>query len=134
MDSITAGGAVPIKLPNIAVGTDLTASVLADATKKLLGDSRIPAPNFTGEISATAKTALEKITEAKKAKTAKIAELDEKLAQQKKLADDAIAEQQTAKNSLPAGDPSIEELRQKAMVEVDKQIAIQNEIVATLRA
>lgn len=36
--------------------------------------------------------------------------------------------------NLPAGDPSIEELRQKAMVEVDKQIAIQNTIVATLRA
>ena len=48
--------------------------------------------------------------------------------------DDAIVAQQTAKNSLPAGDPSIEELRQKAMAEVDKQIAIQNEIVATLRA
>jgi hypothetical protein len=99
-----------------------------------LGNAKIPSPNFTGEVSDTAKSALEKITEAKKAKAAKIAELDEKLAQQKKIADDAIIPWQTAKNSLPAGDPSIEELRQKAMAEVDKQIAIQNQILTTLRA
>ena len=133
ISSMSSGGAVQIKLPTVAINTTDRSELTSQVTS-LLGNAKIPAPNFTGEISATAKTALEKITEAKKAKTAKIAELDEKLAQQKKLADDAIAEQQTAKNSLPAGDPSIEELRQKAMVEVDKQIAIQNEIVATLRA
>ena len=133
ISSMSSGGAVQIKLPTVAINTTDRSELTSQVTS-ILGDSKIPAPNFTGEISATAKTALEKITEAKKAKTDKIAELDEKLAQQKKLADDAIAAQQTAKNSLPAGDPSLEELRQKAMVEVDKQIAIQNEIVATLRA
>ena len=133
ISSMSSGGAVQIKLPTVAINTTDRSELTSQVTS-ILGDSKIPAPNFTGEISATAKTALEKITEAKKAKTDKIAELDEKLAQQKKLADDAIAAQQTAKNSLPAGDPSIEDLRQKAMVEVDKQIAIQNEIVATLRA
>ena len=130
---MSSGGAVQIKLPTVAINTNDRSELTSQVTS-LLGDAKIPAPNFTGEISATAKTALEKITEAKKAKSEKIAELDEKLAQQKKLADDAIVAQQTAKNSLPAGDPSIEELRQKAMAEVDKQIAIQNEIVATLRA
>ena len=133
ISSMSSGGAVQIKLPTVAINTNDRSELTSQVTS-LLGDAKIPAPNFTGEISATAKTALEKITEAKKAKSEKIAELDEKLAQQKKLADDAIVAQQTAKNSLPAGDPSIEELRQKAMAEVDKQIAIQNEIVATLRA
>jgi hypothetical protein len=133
ISSMSSGGAVQIKLPTVAINTNDRSELTSQVTS-LLGDAKIPAPNFTGEISETAKTALEKITEAKKAKLDKIAELDEKLAQQKKLANDAIAAQQTAKNSLPAGDPSLEELRQKAMVEVDKQIAIQNEIVATLRA
>jgi hypothetical protein len=133
ISSMSSGGAVPIKLPTVAINTN-DRSELTSQVASLLGDAKIPAPNFTGEVSATAKTALEKITEARKAKSDKIDTLKEKLELQKKLADDAIAVQQTAKNSLPAGDPSLEELRQKAMVEVDKQIAIQNEIVAMLRA
>jgi hypothetical protein len=137
ISSMSSGGAVQIKLPTVAINTNDRSELTSQVTS-LLGDAKIPAPNFEGNPATLGKTestmALDKITEAKKAKSDKIAELDEKLAQQKKLADDAIAAQQTAKNSLPAGDPSIEELRQKAMVEVDKQIAIQNQIVATLRA
>ena len=56
------------------------------------------------------------------------------MAAQRKAADAAIAAEETAKSSLPAGDPSIAELHNVAMAEVDKQIAIQNEILATLRA
>lgn len=133
ISSMSSGGAVQIKLPTVAINTNDRSELTSQVTS-LLGNAKIPSPNFTGEVSAATKTALEKITEAKKAKTAKIAELDEKLAQQKKIADDAIVAEQTAKNSLPAGDPSITELRQKAMAEVDKQIAIQNEILTTLRA
>ena len=137
ISAMSSGGAVQIKLPTVAINTTDRSELTSQVTS-LLGDAKIPAPNFEGNPATLGKTestmALDKITEAKKAKSDKIAELDEKLAQQKKLADDAIAAQQTAKNSLPAGDPSIEELRQKAMVEVDKQIAIQNQIVATLRA
>lgn len=121
-----------IKLATASVGTSdrneqdaQTASILPDG---------VPAPSYGGNKATLGETAGTIALSKANQKTAKIADLDEKLAQQKKIADDAIAAEQTAKNSLPAGDPSIAELRQKAMAEVDKQIAIQNEILATLRA
>ena len=129
--AMSSGGAVPVKLPTMAGNTCDRGEVDAGLTAAF-GSLKIPLPNFGGNPATLGKTASTVALD--KANETRLKELDEKLAQQKKLADDAIAAQQTAKNSLPAGDPSIEELRQKAMVEVDKQIAIQNTIVATLRA
>jgi hypothetical protein len=129
--AMSSGGAVPVILPTMAGNTCDRGEVDAGLTAAF-GSLKIPLPNFGGNPATLGKTASTVALD--KANETRLKELDEKLAQQKKLADDAIAAQQTAKNSLPAGDPSIEELRQKAMVEVDKQIAIQNTIVATLRA
>ena len=67
----------------------------------------------------------------------KLKELEErikKLEEQKAAADAQLAAYSDAKNNLPEGDPGIEALKAKAMAEVDKQIALQEQIVAALKA
>lgn len=133
LGSLNFGGGNASRIPVIATNTYNRGALTGQVTS-LLGDPKIPAPNFTGEVSEAATTSVANLADARKAKADKIAELDEKLAQQKLIANEAIAAQEKAKNSLPAGDPTIAELRQRAIAEVDKQIALQNEIIATLKS
>ena len=119
ISSIGSGGPFQIKMPTVAEGT-LDRSEVTALTSTLLGNPKIPAPNFTGGVSSSAQTAMQEFDKwrisVEKAQTEQIAAND--------LSAAAIAAFQNAKNQLPAGDPQIDELKLAAQIAVNKQIAL----------
>ena len=101
ISSMSSGGAVQIKLPTVAINTTDRSELTSQVTS-ILGDSKIPAPNYSGEISATAKAALDKINETR------LKELGEQSSQQIRAVGLANAAYSKAVQELPAGDPGIE--------------------------
>jgi hypothetical protein len=55
ISSMSSGGAVQIKLPTVAINTNDRSELTAQITS-LLGDAKIPAPNFTGNPATTGET------------------------------------------------------------------------------
>lgn len=119
ISSIGSGGPFQIKMPTVAEGT-LDRSEVTALTSTVLGNPKIPAPNFTGGVSSSAQTAMQEFdkwrTSVEKANTEQSAAND--------LSTAAIAAFQNAKNQLPAGDPQIDELKLAAQTAVNKQIAL----------
>jgi len=105
ISSMSSGGAVPIKLPTVATNTNDRSELTAQVTS-LLGDAKIPAPNFEGNPATLGKTestmALDKVNETR------LKELDEQSTQQIRTVGIANAAYAKAVQELPAGDPSIE--------------------------
>jgi hypothetical protein len=105
ISSMSSGGAVQIKLPTVAVNTNDRSELTAQVTS-LLGDAKIPSPNFEGNPATLGKTestmALDKVNETR------LKELDEQSTQQIRAVGLANAAYSKAVQELPAGDPSIE--------------------------
>jgi hypothetical protein len=119
ISSMSSGGAVQIKLPTVAINTNDRSELTAQITS-LLGDAKIPAPNFTGNPATTgetpSKTKLNEQYELNKKTLIKVEEVREaRLAFNK------------AKNELPVGDPQINELRNKWLTLSD-ELAAQNTV------
>ena len=106
MSSMSSGGAVPIKLPTIAINTtdrgELTQSITA-----LLGSAKIPMPNFEGNPATLGQTQSESSISKYNKTTEEITTLNDKRFDLQKELNDAIYASNKAKTELPAGDPSI---------------------------
>ena len=105
ISSMSSGGAVQIKLPTVAINTNDRSELTSQVTS-LLGDAKIPAPNFEGNPATLGKTestmALDKVNETR------LKELGEQSTQQIRAVGLANAAYSKAVQELPAGDPSIE--------------------------
>ena len=109
ISSMSSGGAVQIKLPTVAINTTDRSELTSQVTS-LLGNAKIPAPNFGGVSEDAYKAGLSKID----AKKEKYKEIDAKLealneeAKTVRAQYNASAETyENANNNLPAGDPSV---------------------------
>ena len=139
INALSSGTGLQIKLPVVGTAT-INRSTIDSLTTSLLGDSKIPAPNFSGSVPASAIAALAALRsgkapaasssvasafastlpdqatldqqlQASKDNLAKIRELRVQIAEAKQVATEAKATYDNAKATLPAGDPQIETLR-----------------------
>ena len=112
ISSMSSGGAVPIKLPTVAINTNDRSELTAQVTS-ILGNSKIPAPNYGG-LSSSIKADSDRLNELVKQQQALVVEKDE---QQKKVrqARDAFVQ---ARDNLPPGDPAIDIAKQTYIAEV----------------
>jgi hypothetical protein len=118
--SLPNGGS-PVTVPIIGTNTDGTRPALSTQLARVFGSSKIPTPNYSGNPATTGETAgtvaLSKNADEQRELTekvfAKVAEVREaRLAFTK------------AKNELPAGDPQINELRNKWLALSDELAAL----------
>ena len=110
ISSMSSGGAVQIKLPTVAINTTDRSELTSQVTS-ILGDSKIPAPNFAGTSEDAYKAGLAKLEQKKQKQKEIQAKIDAKfieIAEAKKEVDAAVAAYEEANNNLPAGDPAIE--------------------------
>ena len=106
ISSMSSGGAVQIKLPTIAINTTDRSELTSQVTS-ILGDSKIPAPNYSGINEDSYKAGLTKLKE-----------LQSKLQESKEKVTQASAALEKAKQDLPAGDPAIAEAEATAKTEI----------------
>ena len=114
ISSLSSGGAVPIKMPTVALNTTERGAITSQITS-VFGDPKIPLPNLTGEVSPAAKAGVSAqlgLTE----QTLKA--LDEFNAIQEKIYQAKLA-YYDAKLNLPAGDPEIERLKKEWFALID---------------
>jgi hypothetical protein len=112
ISSMSSGGAVPIKLPTVAVNTNDRSELTAQVTS-LLGNSKIPAPNYGG-LSSSIKSEADRLNELVKQQQALVVEKDEQSTKVKQARDAFIQ----ARDNLPPGDPVISEAKQTYIAEV----------------
>lgn len=123
VNSIASSSPDKLKVPVVAVNTvdrqEITSQVSA-----ILGNPKIPAPNYGGLTTEQANNEMAKIEE----KTKKIEELRKKSDSQFLVTMAAKTAWLNAVNTLPEGDPTIAELKDKFIVELAKQTEITKEI------
>ena len=115
ISSMSSGGAVPIKLPTVAINTNDRSELTSQVTS-ILGDAKIPVPNFGGNPATTGETPSENKLNAQ-------FELNKKTMVKIEEVREARLAFNTAKNELPAGDPQINELRNKWLALSDELAA-----------
>lgn len=108
ISAISSGGPFQIKMPTIGEGTNDRTEVAAQ-TKSLLGDSRVPAPSFTGVVV--------KESELNKARAVTKEELIKLVENQRTVVYKIKDEYQSAIDNYPAGDPAIVAQRDKYYAE-----------------
>ena len=116
INSLSAGGPIPIKLPTVAVGTNDRSEITAQLSS-VLGSTKIPLPNFTAGISKDATSKADNLAD-------KAMALLKEKEKQDEVVDAAIIAYKKAKTTLPQGDPDLEILRTKVGEELEKSIAI----------
>lgn len=126
LGSLSSSSPFPIKLPTVGANTtdrsDLTAQLGA-----VLGDKRIPTPNFGGNgPSSSAIAANNSLMELAKQQEALIVEKDTQL----KVVNSARDTYLEAKNNLPQGDPAIATAQETYIAEVKKFGEISDKISA----
>ena len=114
LSSLSSSSPFPIKLPTIGSNTSSRGELTAQLGS-VLGDKRIPTPNFGGTgPSSTAKAEADRLNELYKEQQALVLEKD---AQSKKIAQARAAYLQAA-NDLPQGDPEIDSAKRAYIAEV----------------
>jgi hypothetical protein len=129
ISSMSSGGAVQIKLPTVAINTTDRSELTSQVTS-LLGNAKIPAPNFAGVSEDAYKAGLSKIEQKKQKQKDIQTKIDAKfieIAAAKKDVDAATAAYTEAKNNLIAGDPAIEETIANAKAATEKLYALRSE-------
>ena len=125
ISSMSSGGAVQIKLPTVAVNTNERDNA---QTRSLLGDAKIPAPNFAGVSEDAYKAGLSKI-DAKKEKykeiDAKLEALNEESKTVRAQYNASAETYENANNNLPAGDPSVRAIYETTQQYRTQLLAIQ---------
>jgi hypothetical protein len=130
ISSLNSGGALPIKLPVISTNTVDRTAITAQIGA-VFGSTKIPVPNYSGNPASTGETASTSAAEKLIQKEEKIKEFDARLADifseaktvksQYDLSVEAYVE---AKNNLPAGDPGVDEAKEKAVALAKELYAI----------
>jgi phage-related protein len=123
MNSLSAGGSLPIKLPTVASNTLDRGELNAQLTS-VLGNAKIPMPNFTGGQAAASLNLSKKQTEAYE-KYDKV-KIDLEKAQDEMF--DLKKAYYNAKKDLPAGDPGIDTARDALYAKEEQLVAIRKEL------
>jgi hypothetical protein len=126
---MSSGGAVPIKLPTVAINTNDRSELTAQVTS-ILGNSKIPAPNFAGASEDAYKAGLSKLEQKAQKRKEIQTKIDAKFVEitaAKKEVDSASAAYTEAKNNLPAGDPAIEAAIATTKSATEKLYALRSE-------
>lgn len=125
ISSLSSGGPFQIKLPTVATGTIDSSAVLGQLTSTF-GDSRIPVPNLTGEVSSSAKAGVASVQE----KVNLSLKLQEQMQKQGEIIDKAREAYITASQELPQGDPALDQLKTAYIAAVSKNSDLANQIAA----
>ena len=120
--SLSSGGAVPITLPDVGVNTNLTRPALSTQLASVFGSNKISLPNYGGNPATTGETAG---TQALANKSEEQRKLTEKVFAKVGEVREARLAFTKAKNELPAGDPQINELRNKWLALSDELAALE---------
>lgn len=112
ISSMSSGGAVPIKLPTVAINTNDRSELTAQVTS-ILGNSKIPAPNYGG-LSSSVKAESDRLNDLVKQQQVLVVEKDEQLKKVRQARDAFIQ----ARDNLPPGDPAIDTAKQTYIAEV----------------
>jgi hypothetical protein len=120
--SLSSGGAVPITLPDVGVNTNLTRTALSTQLASVFGSNKIQVPNYSGNPATTGETAG---TQALTNKADEQRVLTEKVFAKVGEVREARLAFTKAKNELPAGDPQINELRNKWLALSDELAALE---------
>jgi hypothetical protein len=120
--SLSSGGAVPITLPDVGVNTNLTRTALSTQLASVFGSNKIQVPNYSGNPATTGETAG---TQALTNKADEQSKLTEKVFAKVGEVREARLAFTKAKNELPAGDPQINELRNKWLALSDELAALE---------
>jgi len=131
INSLNAGGANPIKMPTVAVNTT-DRSELTSQIRNLLGDTKVPAPNFSGSVAASNRGLSQAEIATYDANKKEIETLDESRFDLAKAERDARYALTKAKQDLPQGDPAIPALEQ-AVVTAKIKLEDLDKKVITLR-
>jgi phage-related protein len=123
MNSLSAGGSLPIKLPTVASNTLDRGELNAQLTS-VLGNAKIPMPNFTGGQASASLNLSKKQTEAYE-KYDKV-KIDLEKAQDEMF--DLKKAYYNAKKDLPAGDPGIDTARDALYAKEEQLVAIRKEL------
>ena len=121
ISSLSSGGAVPITLPVVGEGTTNRTDLVKNFTD-VLNDPKIPAPNYNGNPATTGETSG---SEALRKKLNDQYELNNKVLAKVTEVREARLAFTKAKNELPAGDPQINELRNKWLALSDELAALE---------
>jgi hypothetical protein len=124
LSSLSSSSPFPIKLPTIGANT-IDRGELTAQLGSVLGDKRIPIPNFGGSgPSSSAKAAGDRLNELLKQQQALVVEQEE---QSKKIAK-ARAAYIEARDNLPQGDPALDSAKEAYIAEVTALGAITDKI------
>ena len=126
MNSLSTSSPFPIKMPTIAEKT-VDRSEVSTQINNLLGDKKVPSPNFSGTIAAPATTAFQAYGDRQTAVVKYDAERKAITDAQQAVFDAAKEAYDKAGQTLPAGDPELHNLLTTAIAEGKKLLAIKNE-------
>lgn len=101
INSLSAGGPIPIKLPTVAIGTNDRSEITTQFGSVL--NKKIPTPNFDGDASAIVAS-----VERQQAQNKKQQEYLDQQKEQAKVVAESLTAYKTARDTLPQGDPSIQ--------------------------
>jgi trimeric autotransporter adhesin len=122
-NSLDSGGSLPIKLPTVATNTT-DRSELASQITSVLGNKKIPAPNFGGNISTETNPELARLNDLVDQQLKLLKELEDQII----VVDEARVAFLEATNNLPQGDEEIETLKVAYRTELDKKLAIEQKM------
>ena len=126
INSLSAGGPTPIKLPTVAVGTNDRSEITAQLSS-VLGSAKIPLPNFSAGISSATTAKADDFADRAMA-------LIKEKEKQDEIADAAFNAYNKAKATLPQGDPELISLNQTAREELLKSMEISKKMSALANA
>lgn len=113
MGSIASAGS-GIKMPSIGINTTDRGELTAAITS-VLSDPQIPAPDLLGEVSEAAKSKLEEVAAKRETFKEENKTLQAKFTNLREQAATEFGNYLMIRDTLPQGDPLIEEARQKAL-------------------
>ena len=122
-NSLDSGGSLPIKLPTVATNTT-DRSELSSQITSVLGNKKIPAPNFGGNISTETNPELARLNDLVDQQLKLLKELEDQII----VVDEARVAFLEATNNLPQGDEEIETLKVAYRTELDKKLAIEQKM------
>ena len=126
MNSLSTSSPFPVKMPTVAEKT-VDRSEVSSQINNLLGDKKVPSPNYSGTIAPAATGSYQSYDDRLLAVEKYSAERKVITDAQQALYDKARAAYDDASQTLPQGDPELHKLAQVAITEGKKLLAIKQE-------
>ena len=126
MNSLSTSSPFPIKMPTIAEKT-VDRSEVSSQINNLLGDKKVPSPNFSGTIAPAATSAYQANEDRQVTLEKYNADRQVITDAQQAVYEKALQAYEQAKQTLPTGDPEIHNLAKVAIAEGNKLLAIKQE-------